>query len=129
MGLIALSVGYAGFAGWIAAPNGATGDEFTTWWRTLVFNTLTLSQMGNALAIRSNRESLFKIGVRSNMLLVYAVLLTFVLQLAVIYVPFLQEIFSTTALSFGDLLLTVVLSTLVFFAIELEKWFKRQRTI
>ena len=125
MGIVALGVGYAGFAGWITPP--AEGDT-TTWWRTLVFNTLTLSQMGNALAIRSNRESIFKLGLRSNMLLVYAVLLTFVLQLAVIYVPFLQEIFNTTALSFGDLMLTLVLSTIVFFGIELEKLVKRQRT-
>lgn len=125
MGIVALGVGYAGFAGWITPP--ADSDP-TLWWRTLVFNTLTLSQMGNALAIRSNRESIFKIGLRSNMLLVYAVILTFLLQLAVIYVPFLQAIFKTTALSAGDLLLTLVLSSIVFLAIELEKWFKRQRS-
>ncbi|MGB1250243.1 MAG: cation-translocating P-type ATPase [Candidatus Promineifilaceae bacterium] len=125
MGLVSLSVGYAGFMGWIAPPE---GTDTTLWWRTLVFNTLTLSQMGNALAIRSNRESVFTLGFRSNMLLVYAILLTFVLQLAVIYVPFLQAIFDTTALSFGDLLLTLVLSSIVFLAIELEKLIKRQRT-
>ena len=124
MGIVALGVGYAGFAGWIAPPEGVT--DTTAWWRTLVFNTLTLSQMGNALAIRSNRESLFKIGVRSNMLLVYAVILTFVLQMAVIYVPFLQNIFNTTALSFNHLMLSLALSTIVFFGIEVEKFFKRQ---
>ena len=48
--------------------------------------------MGNALAVRSNRDSLFKIGLRSNRMMIYAILLTFFLQLAVTYIPFLQQI-------------------------------------
>ena len=91
----------------------------------MVFTTLTLSQMGNALAVRS-RESLFKVGLLSNKALLGAVLLTFVLQLAVIYVPFLQNLFKTNALSAGELLLSLVLSTVVFWAVELEKWLVRR---
>ena len=51
----------------------------------MVFTTLTLSQMGHALAVRSSRDSLFKIGLLSNKPLLGAVLLTFVLQMAVVY--------------------------------------------
>lgn len=128
MGLISLGVGYAGFRGWITSPLGyeVGTDEHMRWWRTLTFNTLTLSQMGNALAIRSNRQSLFTVGLRSNMMMIYAVILTFILQMAVIYTPFLQEVFDTTALSLPIMLGTLVLSTGVFWAIELEKWFKRR---
>jgi P-type Ca2+ transporter type 2C len=109
MGLVSLGLGYWVWrAGW---------DN----WQTMVFTTLTLSQMGNALAVRS-RESLFKVGLLSNRALLGAVLLTFVLQLAVIYVPFLQELFKTDALAPGELLLSLVLSTVVFWGIELEKW-------
>jgi Ca2+-transporting ATPase len=93
----------------------------------MVFFTLTLSQMGNALAVRSNRESLFKIGLRSNRMMIYAVLLTFVLQLAVTYIPFLQRIFGTGPLSFQELMIALLLSTVVFIAIEIEKWIKRVR--
>jgi Ca2+-transporting ATPase len=88
MGLVSLGMGYLTWrAGW---EN----------WQTMVFTTLTLSLMGNALAVRS-RESLFKVGLLSNKALLGAVLLTFVLQLAVVYVPFLQNLFKTNALSAG----------------------------
>jgi Ca2+-transporting ATPase len=96
-------------------------------WQTMVFTTLTLSQMGHALAIRSGRDSLFKIGLFSNKALLGAVLLTFVLQLAVVYVPFMQEIFNTVALPPADLLISLGLSTVVFWGVELEKWFQRKK--
>ena len=51
-------------------------------WQTMVFTVLTLSQMGNVLAIRSERESLFRQGLFSNLPLLGAVLLTFGLQMA-----------------------------------------------
>ncbi len=116
MGVVSFAVGLWGF---FQQP------ENELWWRTMIFNTLTLSQMGNALAIRSNRDSIFKLGLRSNMMMVYAVVLTFVLQMAVIYIPFMQNIFQTTALSFRDMMISLVLSTVVFWAIELEKAIKK----
>ena len=94
-------------------------------WRTMVFTTLCLAQMGNALAIRSDRYSLFSIGVFTNPALVGAVLLTFCLQLAVIYLPFLQDIFKTVALSPLELTVCLGASILIFWVIEAVKWFKR----
>jgi Ca2+-transporting ATPase len=67
MGFVSLGLGYYYWSQ--GNPN----------WQTIVFTTLTLSQMGNALALRSSRESLFKIGVLSNKSLLNAVLLTLVL--------------------------------------------------
>ena len=96
-------------------------------WQTMVFTTLTLSQMGNALAIRSGRESLFKLGWFTNKALLGAVLLTFVLQMAVVYVPTLQNIFKTVPLPPLDLAISLALSTVVFWGVELEKWFLRWR--
>ncbi len=96
-------------------------------WQTMLFTTLTLAQMGNALAIRSNIDSLFTIGIFSNRLMVVSVLLTFVLQMALIYVPFLQDIFRTVALSPLELALSLVASSVVFIAVEMEKWVRRQR--
>jgi Ca2+-transporting ATPase len=94
-------------------------------WMSMVFTVLSISQMGHAMAIRSDRQSLFKQGVFGNKQLVGAVLLTLSLQMAVIYVPFLQEVFRTEALSFAELLICLGLSSIVFWAVEIEKWFKR----
>jgi Ca2+-transporting ATPase len=95
-------------------------------WQTMVFTTLCLAQMGNALAIRSDKYSLFSIGVFSNPALVGAVLLTFALQLAVVYVPFLQTIFQTVPLSLPELAICLAASALVFWAVEAVKWIGRR---
>ena len=95
-------------------------------WQTMVFTVLCLSQMGHVLAIRSEKESLFKIGILSNPLLLAAVALTFALQMATIYVPFLQPVFKTEALNADELILCIALSTIVFFAVEMEKWLIRK---
>jgi len=94
-------------------------------WQTMVFTVLCLSQMGHVLAIRSEKESLFKIGIFSNRSLLFAVALTFVLQMATIYVPSLNPIFKTEPLSLSELALTLLLSSVVFFAVEIEKFLKR----
>ena len=94
-------------------------------WRTIIFTVLTLAQMGNALAIRSERDSLFRIGLFSNPALLGAVLLTCGLQLAVIYWPPLQRIFHTSALTATEFLCCLALSTVVFWAVEAQKLVKR----
>jgi P-type Ca2+ transporter type 2C len=97
----------------------------TQHWQTMVFTLLTLSQMGNVLAVRSERESLFRQGLFSNLPLLGAVVLTFALQLMTIYVPWLHSIFRTAALSLAELSVCVVLSAAIFAVMELEKYFVR----
>jgi Ca2+-transporting ATPase len=116
MGAVSLIIG---FVSWSLDPDGP--------WQTMVFTTLTLSQMGNALAIRSNRESLFKIGVFSNRLMVIAVAITFVLQLALIYFPPFQSVFSTESLSASQLAICLATSAVVFVILEVYKWVRRMR--
>ena len=95
-------------------------------WQTMVFTVLCLSQFGHVLAIRSEKESLFIQGIFSNKPLLWAVLGAFILQMAVIYVPFLQPIFKTEALTISELLFTLLLSSIVFIAVEFEKMWKRR---
>lgn len=95
-------------------------------WMTIVFTILSFTQMGQALAVRSNTKSLFTQGILGNKQLLGAVLLTIVLQLAVIYIPFLQQVFSTQALSIKELLICIGLSSIVFWAVEIEKLIKRK---
>ncbi|MBZ0157356.1 MAG: cation-translocating P-type ATPase, partial [Alphaproteobacteria bacterium] len=96
-------------------------------WQTMVFTVLCLTQLGHVLAIRSEKKSLFTMGLFSNKHLIGAVVLTFLLQMATIYIPFLNPIFKTVPLTFGELLLTLGLSSIVFFAVEIEKFFWRRR--
>ena len=96
-------------------------------WQTMVFTTLALLQLGHALAIRSERDSLFRLGLRSNVPLAVAVALTLLLQLALIYVSPLQPVFETEPLTAAQLLIVLGASTLGFAAVEVEKAVGRRR--
>lgn len=96
-------------------------------WQSMAFTVLTFVQMGHALAIRSERDSFFTLGLRSNLPLFGAVVLTMILQLATLYVPFLNPIFKTEPLSFSELGVCIIVSTSVFAAVEVEKWYRRRR--
>jgi Ca2+-transporting ATPase len=97
-------------------------------WQTMVFATLTFSRLSLALAMRSEHDSLFKIGLLSNRPLLIAVIVTFLLQVAVIYLPWLQASFQTAALSAYDLTVCLAVSTVGFWLIEIEKWsYRRSR--
>jgi len=109
MGLVSLGVG---FFAWLRGEPA---------WQTMAFTTLTMAQMGNALAVRSERYTLWKIGLFSNRLILGAVLLTLVLQMAVVYLPFFQDIFNTLPLSAGDLAISLGCSVLVYFGVEVYK--------
>ena len=94
-------------------------------WQTMAFTVLCFSQMGHVMAIRSEQESLFKIGVFSNKPLLGALFITVVLQLLIIYSPLLNIIFKTQPLSVYELIITIVVSSIVFWAVEIEKWIRR----
>lgn len=96
-------------------------------WQTIVFNILCLSQMGHVLAIRSEKQSLFQIGIFSNKPLLGAVVIAVVLQLAVTYIPGLQPIFKTESLTLKEFLIVTGASSIVFFAVEIEKALFRRR--
>jgi Ca2+-transporting ATPase len=100
-----------------------TGSEN---WQTIVFTVLTFSQLAHAMAIRSEWESLFTLGIASNRPLLAAVLLTVLLQLAIIYLPFFNQVFKTQPLSLDELVFCLALSSIVFFVVEIEKWMIRR---
>jgi Ca2+-transporting ATPase len=124
MGIVSLGMG---LYEWTMAEPSLDAESRLRTMRTMVFTTLTLAQMGNALALRSNRDSLFTIGILSNKAMLGAVVLTFVLQLALVYVPFLQNVFETVPLTTGQLLITLAASSTVFIAVELDKWRRRRQ--
>ncbi|GAB2699398.1 ATPase [Hymenobacter frigidus] len=96
-------------------------------WQTMAFTVLCFSQLGLALAIRSRQESIFSIGLLSNKPLLGAVALTAALHLMILYTPFFNDLFSTQPLTWTELGLTVVVSSVVFWAVELQKLISRRR--
>ena len=76
------------------------GGKDLTLARTVAFTTLVMAQLFYVFQCRTEQDSLYNLGLFSNLYLVGAVLCSFVMQLAVIYLPFFQQIFKTTALQF-----------------------------
>ncbi|TGE16546.1 cation-translocating P-type ATPase [Hymenobacter elongatus] len=96
-------------------------------WQTMAFTVLCFSQLGLALAIRSRQESIFSIGLLSNKPLLGAVALTVGLHLMILYTPFFNDLFSTQPLTWIELGITVAASSVVFWAVELQKLISRRR--
>ncbi|MGO0122646.1 cation-translocating P-type ATPase [Desulfothermobacter acidiphilus] len=116
MAFVCLAVGY-----WLWRVQAAS-------WQTVLFSTLVFSQLAHVLAIRTGTASLFAAGCCSNPAVLGAVLLTVVLQLLVVYLPPLQGVFCTVSLSRTELLLVFILGSLIFWAVEVEKWLYRRLT-
>jgi Ca2+-transporting ATPase len=101
----------------------------STHWQTMVFTVLSFAQLGHVLAVRSDKTFLYQQGLFSNSLLLLSVLSTFCLQLGVIYIPFLNEIFKTQPLSLQELGFCILMAMIVFHAVELEKLIKRLKNV
>lgn len=93
-------------------------------WQTIVFTCLSFTQLAHSLAVRGSRVFLFRQGLFSNLYLLGAICLTFAMQLCVIYIPLLNTIFKTQALSLNELLACLGVAAVLFHAVEFEKWVK-----
>ncbi len=119
---------------WVGAMIGALALSLGSWyfftdrpeWQTMIFTSLAFMQVFQALASRSDKESLFKMGLLSNPLLAGMALLVVVLQLMVLYIPFLNKFFEVIPLSGCDLSIAAGAGVVVFVVMELEKWWKRK---
>jgi len=96
-------------------------------WKTMVFTTLCLAQMGHAIAVRSNTRLTLEMSPLSNPFVLVAVIITTVLQLMLIYVEPLRTFFGTHLISPSELAICFGFSTLLFVWVELEKIYRRVR--
>ena len=94
-------------------------------WQTLLFTTLIFSSLALAVGVRSEKEPFWKRPL-SNPALLGALALTVALQLAAVYVPFLQRVLRTTALPARDLLVAFAAGAVVLLAVEVWKWVLRR---
>jgi Ca2+-transporting ATPase len=115
LGLTGIALGYWAWSNNVLAANGNPA------WNTMVFIFLTIAQMGHAWGLRSHRESTFTLPFFGNKLLLGAIVVTVVVQLLAIYLPFFNTIFRTNPLTADQLILCLVLSTVVFIVVEVEK--------
>jgi len=120
---------------WVGAMIGALALGLGSWyfftdrpeWQTMIFTSLAFMQVFQALASRSNKESLFKMGLMSNPLLAGMAFVVVVLQMMVMYIPSLANFFEILPLSGCDLSIAAATGVIVFAVMELEKKFKREK--
>jgi len=128
---IALVVSVLGIYTWALNkfPDYATNPEHLAYARTYAFVTLILAEIFRSHSSRSEKESIFKIGVFSNKTLVYATVICVFLLAIVIYVPFLRPIFETVKLNIFDCEMVLVFCLIPLLAGELYKVVKRKFNI
>jgi Ca2+-transporting ATPase len=97
-------------------------------WQTMIFTFLAFAQVFQALSSRSDKESFFSLGLFSNPLLAGLSVLVLGLQLAVLYIPFFNEIFNVIPLSAYDLFTAAGASLIVFVVMEIAKSFGLSNT-
>lgn len=89
--------------------------------RTYAFTTLIFAELLRAYSSRSEKFTIFKIGFFTNKIMVWASVLSFVMLLAVIYIPFARPIFETTILSIRDWVVILLFSLIPFASAEIFK--------
>nr|WP_231845208.1 calcium-translocating P-type ATPase, SERCA-type [Methanocella paludicola] len=89
--------------------------------RTVAFTTLVVFQMWNCLNCRSETRSLFSVGIFSNLYIIGAIVISLLIQCALLYTPYLEGLFSTVPLSAYDWLAIAVATSSVFILVEARK--------
>ncbi len=110
---------------------------FVQWWmiqqgynvrtqQTAVFTTLCLVQLGNALSVRSMYQSMFSPGILANRGMWGAIILTVLLQLTIVYTPFLQPVFKTATLEWKPMSVILIVTLACVLCIELVKYLTKR---
>lgn len=109
-------------AGWSLGVNISFTDHLYLKATTMVFAGIVMAQIGNLLGCQTTRTSAFTVGLFKNKWIIRGILFELVVLLSIIYIPFLQGIFSTTALGLNEWLYLILFIPIMFFAEELRKY-------
>lgn len=132
LGLVESAAACAAFF-WTVASSGIPFDAFTAStpaYREAITMTqaaIVVGQFFNGFTVRSDRQSVFSVGLLANWRLVVAECIGVGIIAAISYVPLLQSVFHTAALSAADWLLLVVSGVVLLAADEARKWAARRR--
>lgn len=97
--------------------------------QTAIFTTLCFVQLGNALSTRSTYPSIFSADIFANGRMWAAIILTIILQLFLVYTPFLNSIFKTTPLTWNLMQMILLVTFVAVVLIEGVKWVGRRRVV
>ena len=93
---------------------------------TMTFAGIVVAQVGDVLACRTSKTSIFKTSIRNNKWILVGIIAQISVLSAIVYVPFLQAAFGTTFLGFNDWIFLIFLACIVIFAEEVRKFFARK---
>ena len=123
-----LLIGVITLAAFLIGLEGVTknvSEEVLTHAQTMAFITLSFSQLVHSLNFRSMNQSVFKAGLFKNKLLIYSILLGVVLQVLIVSVGPIADVFSVQSLQLEDWLIVIGLSLLPLIVNEVVKIFKK----
>ena len=93
---------------------------------TMAFLTLSMCEIFHSFNMRSQRKSIFSLGKKQNMLLLGAMLLSFVLTTAIIEIPVLASIFDFTTIGILEYAISIGLALMVIPVVEIVKFIQRK---
>lgn len=97
--------------------------------RTVTFTVMVAAQLVHAFNCRSDRWSLFHVGVTSNRALLWAVAISLALQVSILTIPVMEPIFKVASLPIEDWELMVAMGLLPLAVVEGVKWVRRQKAL
>ncbi len=134
LGLIEAALVMSGYfwvlysGGWSLGVNLPTTEPLYLKATTMVFAGIVMAQIGNLLGCQTTRTSAFTVGLFKNKWIIRGILFEVAVLLSIIYLPFMQSIFTTTALGISEWIYLITFIPIMFFAEELRKYFARRRS-
>ena len=113
--------------GWPGVPLAPAGTEIYRMATTMTFAGVVVTQVGAVMGCRTDRTSVFRIGLLSNRLVLWGILVELVLLAVLIYTPFLQPIFNTAPIYIREWIYLFAWTPVIFFLDELRKAIIRMR--
>ncbi len=110
----------------LALGTQAWGVSHHLHWQTMVFTVISIGQLFLAIAIRTDHRGFFKLHLFANPVLLAVVAGTFLIQMAMIYIPFFNKLLKTDPLTIYELAISLGISLLIIPIVELEKIFRRK---
>jgi magnesium-transporting ATPase (P-type) len=92
----------------------------------MAFAGIVVGQVGNVLACRTSKQSIFKTSLKTNKWIIVGIISQLSILSFLVYVPLMQQIFGTTALGVGDWIFLLALAGVVVLAEEIRKVFVRR---
>jgi len=113
--------------GWPAVPLAAAGTEVYRMASSITLAGVVATQVGSVFDCRTDKVSVFRIGFTSNRLVLVGIALELLLLVALVYTPFLHEVFNTAPLALEHWLYVFAWTPVIFLLDELRKAILRRR--